>query len=517
MSTSHRSRGIPYNNMNDPHSQNVEKSRGASVEDEIQQICNQSKKSKLFRPGIEILFLRLDPTSNPTHDSLIGSEGYKRCMQHYLDSSSDDAGFAVEPGCVDDLVKIVKGGGHATNPGFSSTKGVHISMSLFHDISLSENKKILQIGAGCLFDDVYKYIQKEGRNIVGGYNHQKIGAAGWLLGGGYSLKTNRFGLGIDNIVRFHIVTPTGQNIDVTKDTKPDLFKGLKGGGNNFGIVTRFDLETHEQQEVYGGILKYKKEQVNDVKNVIESVIKKNADEKFAMTAAFIYGDPDKFEFAIKYFFDGEKQSQPDDINDFEKRFTNIKHMGELKQTTFFDMDKPSGEAGNSGPIRGRWGTVMVSKFTSAFIDAVSKEAENAANSLKQDGKKDWTITIKIKFYRDDIFSKSKSGNFSAWPHKRCTSYAPILVSFQWNEKDDDFYVDKMKTVLSNIRAKAIECKCTTADAPVYSNMALVDFTKAEDIYGEGLKELGRIRKCYDPSDVMGRVGGFRIPLDASGS
>lgn len=99
-------------------------------------------------------------------------------------------------------------------------------MSFFNNISWKD-ENTLRIGAGCVFDDVYDKLHDKNRNIVGGYNHQKIGVAGWLLGGGYSLKTNRFGLGIDNIVGFHVVLPDGRNFEVSKDSHPDLFKALR--------------------------------------------------------------------------------------------------------------------------------------------------------------------------------------------------------------------------------------------------------------------------------------------------
>lgn len=34
---------------------------------------------------------------------------------------------------------------------------------------------------------------------------------------------------------------------------PDLYFAFRGGGNNFGIVTRFDLETFQQGPLWGGI------------------------------------------------------------------------------------------------------------------------------------------------------------------------------------------------------------------------------------------------------------------------
>ena len=77
----------------------------------------------------------------------------------------------------------VKGGGHATNPGFSSTSGVHISMTRFNDIVIREDRQTLEVGAGLTWTDVYRYIVPMGLNVVGG-RLDGVGVAGLTLGGG---------------------------------------------------------------------------------------------------------------------------------------------------------------------------------------------------------------------------------------------------------------------------------------------------------------------------------------------
>lgn len=45
-------------------------------------------------------------------------------------------------------------------------------------------------------------------------------------------------------------------MEVNQQSFPDLYFALRGGGNNFGIVTRFDLETFPQGNMWGGMRKY---------------------------------------------------------------------------------------------------------------------------------------------------------------------------------------------------------------------------------------------------------------------
>ncbi len=82
----------------------------------------------------------------------------------------------------------VKGGGHATNPGFSSTPGVHISMTRFTDIVIREDHRIVEVGAGLTWTDVYKYLVPKGLNVVGG-RLDGVGVAGLSLGGGECCST----------------------------------------------------------------------------------------------------------------------------------------------------------------------------------------------------------------------------------------------------------------------------------------------------------------------------------------
>jgi hypothetical protein len=49
-----------------------------------------------------------------------------------------------------------------------------------------------------------------------------------------------------------LVTASGSILNVTNTTYPDLFWALRGGGNNFGIVTRFAYKTIRQGKMWGG-------------------------------------------------------------------------------------------------------------------------------------------------------------------------------------------------------------------------------------------------------------------------
>lgn len=51
--------------------------------------------------------------------------------------------------------------------------------------------------------------------------------AGFILGGGYSWKTNQHGLALDTVQEFEVVLPNGTATMATSTVNPDLFFGLK--------------------------------------------------------------------------------------------------------------------------------------------------------------------------------------------------------------------------------------------------------------------------------------------------
>jgi FAD/FMN-containing dehydrogenase len=106
-------------------------------------------------------------------------------------------------------------------------------MTRLNQVKYNETEETVQVGAGCLFCEVYNHILPLGRNIVGGASIPGVGVGGWLLGGGYSLKTNQYGLGIDNIKEIQIVLPKGGKdairtvTDKSRDELGDLFWAIK--------------------------------------------------------------------------------------------------------------------------------------------------------------------------------------------------------------------------------------------------------------------------------------------------
>ena len=59
---------------------------------------------------------------------------------------------------------------------------------------------------------------------------------------------------IDSLLAAEVVTADGEIRVVDDENEPDLFWALRGGGGNFGVVTRLHFRLHPVESVLGGML-----------------------------------------------------------------------------------------------------------------------------------------------------------------------------------------------------------------------------------------------------------------------
>lgn len=74
--------------------------------------------------------------------------------------------------------------------------------------------------------------------------------------GGLSFFSSREGFICNNVINYEVVLATGEIVNANAQEHPDLWHALRGGGNNFGIVTRYDLRTFKQGPFWGGSVFY---------------------------------------------------------------------------------------------------------------------------------------------------------------------------------------------------------------------------------------------------------------------
>ena len=112
---------------------------------------------------------------------------------------------------------------------------------------------------------------------------------------------------------------------------------------------------------------------------------------------------------------------------------------------------------------------------------------------------------------------SHNSSPSAYPPSRSKGLLPLNLYFSWSPASSDrAFHDAIRASAAAIKAKAIALGQDVANAFVYSNYALFS-TPLENIYGQNLPRLRSIKEQYDPRDVMGLAGGFRLGQSANPS
>ncbi|HEY7146416.1 MAG TPA: FAD-binding oxidoreductase [Streptosporangiaceae bacterium] len=159
-------------------------------------------------------------------------------------------GFAREHG----LRVSIKGGGHNIAGTAITPGGLVIDMARMRAVTVDPGARLVRAGAGCLLRDVDRATARHGLATVLGFVSE-VGVAGLTLGGGLGYLTRRFGWTADNLAEVEIVTADGQVRTASRTRHPELFWAVRGGGGNFGVVTRFTFRLHPVgPDVYGGLI-----------------------------------------------------------------------------------------------------------------------------------------------------------------------------------------------------------------------------------------------------------------------
>lgn len=138
----------------------------------------------------------------------------------------------------------IRGGGHSFAGHAVADGEVMIDLVRLRQISVDPGTRRVSCGGGVTWAELDAATAEHGLAVPGGFISH-TGVAGLTLGGGMGWLSRRAGLSCDNLVSAEVVAADGRIVTASAQENPELFWALRGGGGNFGIVTRFEFSAHQ--------------------------------------------------------------------------------------------------------------------------------------------------------------------------------------------------------------------------------------------------------------------------------
>jgi FAD/FMN-containing dehydrogenase len=151
------------------------------------------------------------------------------------------------------LPLAVRGGGHSIAGHSLVEGGIVLELSPMKRLDIDPSSRTAWAEAGLTAVELSNQAQPH-ELAVGFGDTGSVGIGGITLGGGVGYLVRAHGLTVDSLLGAKLVTAAGEVLEVDADHHPDLFWAIRGGGGNFGVVTRFHYQLHPVGTVVGGMV-----------------------------------------------------------------------------------------------------------------------------------------------------------------------------------------------------------------------------------------------------------------------
>ena len=193
---------------------------------------------------------------------------------------------AVKFACASGLEICVRGGGHNVAGRAVVDDALVIDLSLMKGVHVDPEARTARAQGGLTWRELNRETAAHGLAVTGGAI-STTGIAGLTLGGGLGWLMAKHGLAADNLLSVELVTASGEILNVTAESHPDLFWALRGGGGNFGIAASFEYQLHPLAMVTGGLIAHPIEAAGDLLRFYREAVA-NAPDDLTVFAGLVH-------------------------------------------------------------------------------------------------------------------------------------------------------------------------------------------------------------------------------------
>lgn len=411
-------------------------------------------------------------------------------------SSLSDVIEAVGYARDNNLLAVARCGGHSVSGASIPQDGVLIDLSGMKDISVDPVARVAKVSGGVLLGELDAATQKHGLAVTTGVEPE-TGVAGLTLGGGIGFLARKLGLTIDNLIGAEVVLADSSVVEANEHTNPDLFWALRGGGGQFGIVTRFDFQLHNiGPHIVTAQAFYPLARAKEVAHFTRAFMHEASDDITMVPVFLTIPDVDPFPsqwrgkhgMALVACHVGHEDVAKEELASILELDDLI--MGFVDSMPYVDFQKTFAGAAPHG-ARYYWKSIFVEDISDELIEELIRGLRNLPGEYSQ------------------IFMETLGGAVGRVPVED-TAFANrsarynLGISAGWkDDADDESIVQSAKDLFERL-------KCFS-DGTVYLNYLDRDeISRAKEGFGPNFERLHTIKKHYDPDN---RFGG---PLGGAG-
>ncbi|KAI1346050.1 hypothetical protein F5Y01DRAFT_322163 [Xylaria sp. FL0043] len=464
--------------------------------------------SAIFLPGSEEY-----EQANGSYFSAFENELKPWCIATPKDVTQvQDLVATIRPHMLSGLCQVaIRGAGHTPFAGSANiNRGVTIDMRRLKGITLNEDRSIVEIGVGETWTTVYTELEKQGLTTPGG-RVGRVGVAGFILGGGLSMFSTRTGFACDSVTEFQIVLASGEVAHANNQKNADLFWALKGGLNNFGIVTSFKMKTLKSGKIWGGVTYYAPGTFSQLLQKACEFVENETDHDTHIMCSAGYGFGHQAVSCVMYHTQGKEN--PPSLQRFTSIEPQIQQMCSMRMSTHLEFSEELSKFSSDG-IRQFWASITIHADVSLMELFHDKWQETLTQIKDAEG---FIFSFGFHPLTKALLENSEraGGNAAAIPVSDGPLFV-LLINPIWTMPEDDRRIFKaVGELVSELRSLARERGLL--HRYIFTNYGFGEDDILSGYGEESVAKLMATSKRVDPQGAFqsGVPGGFKLPKPAT--